>query len=126
MPDPPVLSLVGRLSRSTDLNIEVAECLVLTAPAWFARADFLDWRQGKAEGQWAGPACWLPQDRTGDHADVFLTFEADWPPTPREPGTEHFWYGSDADTLPFDIFEAIGQILHERGLSKGVIWLKPL
>ncbi len=27
MPDPAVLSLVGRLSRPTDLNIEVAECL---------------------------------------------------------------------------------------------------
>ena len=29
------------------LGTEVAECLVIIAPAWFQRNDFLDWRQGK-------------------------------------------------------------------------------
>ncbi len=117
----------SRRSGPNDLlRVEVAECLVLTVPDWFAREDFLDWRQGLAEGQWAGPACWLPQDRTGDHTDVFLTFETDWPPQPREPGTQHFWYGSDAETLPLDIYQAIGHLLQEHHLHKGGLWLKPL
>ncbi len=126
MSDAPAALLTSRAAVSEKIGIELTECLILTVPAWFAREDFLDWRQGKAEGQWCGPACWLPDDRTGDHTDVFLTFDTDWPPSPREPGTEHFWYGSDADTLPFDIFEMIGQILHEHGLHKGLLWLKPL
>jgi hypothetical protein len=106
-------------------TIELAECLVLTVPDWFEREDFLDWRQGRAEGQWTGPACWLPHERTGDYADVFVTFDLSFPPR-TEPGTENFWEGSDADTLPFDLYEAIGKILHERHLHKGVLWLKPL
>ncbi len=125
MPDPPALSPVGRLSLPSDLTIELADCLVLTAPAWFAREDFRDWRQGRAEGQWTAPACWLPQDRSGDYTDVFLTFDCSWPPQ-SGPGTEFYWEGSDADTRPFDIYEAVGKILHEHGLSKGVLWLKPL
>jgi hypothetical protein len=108
-----------------DISVEHAECLVLTVPAWFAREDFRDWRQGRAEGQWAAPACWLPHERTGDYVDVFMTFDCSFPPC-TEPGTENFWEGSDADTLPFDLYEAIGSILHERRLHKGVIWLKPL
>ena len=33
--------------------------------------------------------------------------------------------GSDPDTLPDDIVEAIGEILHEQNAYFGVIWLKP-
>lgn len=110
---------------ATARTIELAKCLVLIAPDWFAREDFRDWRQGRAEDQWAGPACWLPQERTGDYADVFLTFDCSFPPG-NEPGTENFWEGSDADTLPSDIYESIGLILHEQRLHQGVIWLRPL
>jgi hypothetical protein len=108
-------------------DAELAECLVLTAPAWFARDDFLDWRQGQAEGQWCGPACWLPQDRTGAYTDVFVTFDRGRPLEPgvAEPGLERFWEGSDADTLPDDIYLAIGQLLHEYGLRRGVLRIKP-
>jgi hypothetical protein len=122
----PSLTLPPRAQSPPDLTIEVAECLILTVPAWFAREDFLDWRQGRAEGQWSGPACWFPGDRTGDYTDVFLTFDCSFPPHQGEPGTEHLWEGSDADTLPFDLYEAIGQLLKEHGLNKGLLWLKPL
>ncbi len=127
MLDPlPFTSPSPRAHSPPGLTVEVAQCLILTVPAWFAREDFLDWRQGRAEGQWSGPACWLPQDRTGDYTDVFLTFDIGFPPRQREPGTEHFWEGSDADTLPFDIYEIIGKLLHQHGLGQGVLWLRPL
>jgi hypothetical protein len=125
MPDPPSAVCSCPPAHVPDIHVEQAECLILTFPAWFAREDFQNWGQGRAEGQWAGPACWLPQERAGDYVDVFMTFDSSFPPC-TEPGTENFWEGSDADTLPFDLYQTIGKILHEHHLHKGVIWLKPL
>jgi hypothetical protein len=42
-----------------------------------------------------------------------------------EEAFDHFWEGSDADTLPDDIFEAIGEILHTQKSQSGVIWIRP-
>jgi hypothetical protein len=126
MPDPPSSSLVGSSAPPADLIVERAECLVLIVPEWFQREDFLDWRQGKTESQWCGPACWFPNERTGDYLDVFLTFDRGWPPRQPEPGCEHLWEASDGDGLPEDIYEAIGRILHQQGLHRGIIWIKPL
>jgi hypothetical protein len=84
-------------------DAEPAECLVLTAPAWFARDDFLDWRQGRAEGRWCGPACWLPQDRRGDYTDVFLTFDRGRPldPGPADSGmSPRRWAGCKRSWKP--------------------------
>jgi hypothetical protein len=106
--------------------VEQAECLILTKPEWFEREDFLDWRQGKADGQWCSPACWLPAQRRGEYTDVFLSFDRRWldvaPCT--EPGCEHVWEGSDSEGFPADIYEEIGTILHDHGLQYGMIWIK--
>lgn len=126
MPDYRAALLANGAVSSAGPNIEMIPCLVLIAPAWFQRDDFLDWRQEKAEYQWLPPATWWPSERNGDYTDVFMTFDRSFPPNQDEPGTEHFWSGSDADTLPFDIYDAIGRILLERNLHKGIIWLKPL
>ncbi|MBL8795478.1 MAG: hypothetical protein JNM56_16355 [Planctomycetia bacterium] len=114
--------------ESTDqeqISTEKAECLIIIAPAWFLREDFLDWRQGKRLEQWDRPACWDPQDRDGEYADVFLVFDRRWLElSPLEPGTEHCWEGSDQQGLPDDLYETIGKLLHERGLRYGVLWIK--
>ena len=109
-------------------EVEVAECLILTAPHCFERRDFLDWRQGYAEGQGCAPACWLPDQRTGEFTDVFVTFDrsGESRPPPLEPGYEHLWEGSDVDTMPADIVEEISRILHEHDLYSGVIQIKPI
>jgi len=125
-PAPPPGAAVPDADTMPDADL--AECLVLTAPAWFAREDFRDWRQGRAEGQWCGPACWLPQDRAGEFTDVFLTFDRGQPlePEATASGQECFWEGSDADTLPDDIYLVIGRLLHDHGLHRGVLWIKPV
>ena len=89
------------------LHTATAACLILRVPHWFARADFQDWRQGRAPGQWCAPACWLPGRRHGDYTDAFTTFEAD----DNLPGA---WTGSDADGLHDDIFHAIGTSLRQQ------------
>lgn len=107
------------------LDTEKAECLIIIAPAWFLREDFLDWRQGKRPKQWDRPACWNPQDRTAEYADVFLVFDRRWLElAPLEPGNEHCWDGSDHQGLPDDLYETIGKLSRERGLRYGVLWIK--
>jgi hypothetical protein len=114
--------------KSTDpkqLDTEKAECLIIIAPAWFLREDFLDWRQGKRLEQWDRPACWNPQDRDGEYANVFLVFDRRWLDIgPPEPGMEHCWEGSDQPGLPDDLYETISKLLHERCLHYGVLWIK--
>jgi hypothetical protein len=117
-------SLVDLSDPPASLIVEKAECLVLTAPEWFQREDFLDWRQGRAEGQWCAPASWFPQDRLGDYVDVFMTFDRGWP-IECEPGCEHLWECSDGDGLSEDIYQAIGKLLYQQGLHHGVIWIRP-
>ena len=56
MPDHPAALVANGAVSSADPTVELAPCLVLIAPAWFQRDDFLDWRQGKAECQWLPPA----------------------------------------------------------------------
>jgi hypothetical protein len=108
-------------------KVEVTACLVLRAPHWFARDDFLDWRQGKGAGRGCAPACWQPDVRTGEYGDVFMTFDRSLDrPGLGQLGDEHAWEGSDADGLPDDIYRTIGFMLYERGLRAGVIWIMPV
>lgn len=114
-------------AQATDaelLNIEQAECLIIIAPTWFQREDFLDWRQGKRLEQWDRPACWNPEDRAAEYADVFLVFDRRLERASLEPGTEHCWEGSDQQGLPDDLYETIGKLLHQRGLHYGLLWIK--
>jgi hypothetical protein len=110
------------------LTLELAPCVMLSAPDWFKRDDFQDWRQGKADGQWCAPACWLPHDRGTETTDVFMTFDRSGMCSLKtiDPGTENHWEGSDADTLPEDIFQEIGRLLREHNLRFGVLWIKPI
>jgi hypothetical protein len=120
---------VHHLAEDTgQLTVELTECLVIMAPKWFEREDFLDWRQGKAPEQWCGPACWNPQERTGEYNDVFMSFDRRWLDySPNaEPGYEHLWEASDSEGLPNDIYEEIGRLLHDHGLRHGVLWIKPI
>ena len=120
MPEPQTETNQGKI------DVELVQCLVIIAPDWFARDDFLDWRQGKRLEQWAGPACWNPKDRDGEYADVFVVFDRGWADdVPVEPGTEHFWEGSDQEGLPDDIYMDIGRLLHEHDVRLGVVWIKP-
>ena len=79
------------------IAVERVACLILHVPQWFEREDFLDWRQGRAPGQWQAPACWNPDERSGDHHDVFVVFDrrlVDHTPelAPVEP---YVWDGTD-------------------------------
>jgi hypothetical protein len=107
------------------LHTESAQCLIIIAPDWFLREDFLDWREGQRLEQWDRPACWNPQDRAAEYADVFLVFDRRWlERASLEPGNEHCWEGSDQQGLPDDLYETIGKLLHERGLRYGVLWIR--
>lgn len=110
----------------SNTTTSLAECLVLVAPDWFARDDFLDWRQGRHPEQWSAPAIWNRDKRTDDYADVFVVFDRRWTDHAiLEPGTEHCWECSDPEGLPGDIYDAIGRVLLERGLRHGIVWIKP-
>ncbi len=115
----------SRASAAHRLDVERTECVILHVPQWFERSDFLDWRQGRAPGQWQGPACWNPGQRVGDHNDVFVVFDRrlvdDTPGL--EPDEPFVWDGTDITGLPDDIYEAIGIMLHRRKLRYGLLWL---
>jgi hypothetical protein len=115
------------VAESPCTKVEVGECIIISAPNWFEREDFLDWRQGRAPSQWCQPACWNSTLRKGEYSDVFMTFDRN--PIGQvyhgEEALDYFWEGSDADTLPDDIFETIGEILHTQKSQSGVIWIRP-
>lgn len=104
---------VGLVDRTNSMS-----CLRIRCPEWFQRDDFQDWRQGK--GKSSCPATWAPSTRDGEYIDVFMTFECG----PVFRAGE--WEGSDANTLPPDIYRAIGDLLHKLDLRGGVIWLVPV
>ena len=101
------------------VKADQGQCLVVSAPGWFQRKDFRDWRQGQRPQQTGPPASWNIDHPDDEFADVFMTFD-------RGESSGPFWEGSDADALPGDIFGAIGQLLEERQLRHGLIWLKPV
>ena len=112
-------------SEDDSISFETVQCLIVVAPEWFEREDFLDWRQGKTLDQGSAPACWNPAARQGEYNDVFMVFDRRWArEVPLEPGTEHCWEGSDSYALPEDIYVAIGKLLCQHGLFYGVIWLR--
>lgn len=86
--------------------------LILHAPEWFARADFLAWRNRED-----GPAHW----NSTANPDVFMTFDAGSGPED--------WEGSDSEWLPRDIYAAIGRVLYEQGYrhpAHGILWIQPV
>ena len=102
----------------TVLPSERADCLVLNVPDWFAREDFLSWRRAAMTAA-RGLATWAksPTEAPCEFADIFMTFDVAL-------GNYSAWEGSDAEDLPADIYAAIGQALHQHGLTYGLIWLK--
>jgi hypothetical protein len=107
------------------VSVERARCLILHVPQWFDREDFLDWRQGRARGQWQAPACWNPDERDGEHHDVFIVFDRRLVDHTPELGPEkpYIWDGTDLTGLPDDIYQAIGEVLAKRDLRYGILWL---
>jgi hypothetical protein len=80
----------------------------LHVPEWFKRKGFLDWRQGRAPDQWEAPACWHPEERDGEHLDVFIVFDRRTiDPFRAEP---NLWDGTDIASFRDDIYAAIGTV----------------
>jgi hypothetical protein len=100
----------------TAKDVERGDLIQIRAIEWFHREDFQVWRQ-TIDGS---PATWGILDREGDFCDVFMTFDFD--------STTGFWEGSDSDSLPDDIYYAIGEVLKQqhRSLQHGVLWIKPV
>ena len=119
-------SIPANDTKCEKTRLERATCIILHVPQWFQRSDFLDWRQGLVPGQWEVPACWNPQQREGEHNDVFLVFDRRIvdDSSGYAPDEPYYWDGSDLTGLPDDIYAAIGTVLAERRLKYGVLWLR--
>lgn len=93
--------------------MRVTQCLRLDAPEWYQREDFRVWLHGMADGQQGRrPASWLPTGtpiEIDEWADVFITID----------GEE----GSDAESLPADIWAEIVRLAREHSISDGIVWI---
>lgn len=83
------------------LEILKADCLVIRAPDWFKREDFLKWRSHKDVVKW---------DWVGEGRDTFLVYD----------GGDL----SDDGFLPEDIAAKIHAEAERIGMEYGTIWLK--
>lgn len=95
-------------------SYEIRTCIMVSAPSWFMREDFQNWRNNDP----ISVATWNKGKAIGDFLDVFLNYETNK-------------YGCDSDwgeTLPEDIKESLLGILKNLPPSHkyGVIWIKPV
>lgn len=102
------------------LKAERADCVIITAPHWFAREDFLRWLRLPGAATWDGGA-------GTDYSDTFLTFDAG-----DDPGADgaHIMgsdFGAEGDrAMPADIEREIKRALAGLAVARGVVWLRPV
>jgi hypothetical protein len=103
-------------------QVETADCVVLTAPHWFERADFLAWLTGPSR-----VATWRREgDKTTEYSDAFVTFDGGSDPGPageRYEGCD--FYGAGEYALPEDIEREIKAALATCRATRGVVWIRP-
>ena len=91
---------------------EAVQSLNISAPAWFARADFVEWLNGKGEFQKGPPATWHQGGEPGEYSDVFTTYD--------------HGDGPDSEDLPADIWETISKMAEDNGMEYGLIRISPI
>lgn len=105
-----------------DVSAERAECLIITAPEWFGRTDFLTWLRDPANGV----ATWDGGGESTEYSDVFMTFDGGSDPGPEGEQIEGSHFGGvDEHPLPADIEREIKRQLCRAGLRYGVVRIRP-
>lgn len=89
-------------------QFELHTCIIVSAPDWFEREDFQNWRNSEAT-----VATWYKGETEGDFLDTFINFEE----------LEDCW----EDSFPADIKRELIDIISSipQSLQYGVIWMKP-
>lgn len=107
---------------TTTPQVELAECVIITAPEWFEREDFRAWLKGPQR-----PATWhRDANTTYEYADVFITFDGGSDHGARGENYEgsDFW-GDGEGRLPEDIEDAIRLALAKTHATRGVVRISP-
>lgn len=94
------------------IKVERMPCLVVTAPEWFTRPDFLAFLNGEGERQRQPPATWhRPGWQVEDWSDVFVTYDRG--------------DGSDRDDIPDDIWAEICGLADEQDVRYALVCITP-
>lgn len=112
----------GTAAEENGIEVEVSECVVISAPGWFEREDFLKWL--RTGGQ---PATWDAGGESTEYSDCFITFDGGSNPGDLGENYEgsNFNGGGEA-AMPEDIEAAIKAALFRAGARCGVLWIKPV
>lgn len=91
------------------VEVEVQQCLRVSAPHWFGRADFQAWLDLPATATWHHKGT---HDPYHEYDDAFVNYDDG------ESG--------DADSLPDDVWAEIDARCKEAGVRQGVVWISPV